>query len=216
VVPDPELGSQQWWDERRQRLLRRRPRAEGLTIERIVEAALHVVDTEGLDELTVRRLADTLSTGSASLYRHVASRDELLVLVVDHVLGEIVLPSAALDPRAKVEWLSAELRRVLIAHPNLLPALTAAPLIGPNAVRGAQNGLCNMLEAGYPAAAAVPAYLAMIDFVLGTVYFDTSRAGQFTVEAVSHGDSHIRPTADDVFTFGLTTLLDGLASRFPG
>src|SRR5436853_107267 len=63
------------------RLARRRPRSEGLTIERIIDEALALVDEEGLDALTVRRLATRLDTGSATLYRHVASRTELLVLM---------------------------------------------------------------------------------------------------------------------------------------
>ena len=215
VGGDPELGVQRWWSEREQRLLRRRPRVDGLTIERIILTALALVDVEGLEALTVRRRADELSTGSASLYRHVSSRDELLVLVVDHVLGEIVLPDVGLSGRAKVEWLSKELRRVLIAHPRLLPALTASPLLGPSAVRGAQNGLGNMLEAGFAPAVAVPAYLAMIDFVLGTVYFDTSRAGQNSSTLLINGDGFDRPSAAEVFEFGLRTFLDGLTHRFP-
>lgn len=215
AATEPELGTSRWWAEREHRLLRRRPRSDGLTIERIVATALALIDSEGLDTLTVRRLAEELSTGSASLYRHVSSRDELLVLVVDHVLGEIELPSVGLTGRAKVEWLSTELRRVLIAHPMLLPALAASPLVGPNALRGARNGLGNLIEAGYAPETAVPAYLAMIDYVLGTVYFDTSRAGQDSTMLPLHGEGFVRPSAAQVFQFGLRTFLDGLAVRFP-
>jgi AcrR family transcriptional regulator len=225
-------GSASWWRERQARETRRRPRVDGLTIERIIEAAIAVVDAEGLDVLTVRRLADDLATGSASLYRHVASRDELLVLMVDHVLGEVRLPHVDLGGRRKVEWLSGELRRVLVNHANLLPALTASPLLGPNAMRGAENGLANLLEAGFEPDAAVPAYLALIDYVLGTVYFDTSRAGRGStrdrgstdlIAALpddgfpllrAHEASFALPSVDEVFTFGLTTFLDGLESRF--
>ena len=95
-------GSAGWWLERRARDDRRRPRVDGLSIERMIITAIAVVDDEGLDALTVRRLAADLETGSASLYRHVASRDELLVLMVDHVLGEIVFPDEHLPARARV------------------------------------------------------------------------------------------------------------------
>ena len=229
------VGSARWWVERQARDGRRRPRADGLSIERIISAAVRLVDAEGLEALTVRRLADDLATGSASLYRHVASRDELLVLMVDHVLGEIRLPDEHWNGRRKVEWLSAELRRVLMAHAPLLPALTAAPLLGPNAMRGAENGLTNLLDAGFAPPAAVPAYLALIDYVLGTVYFDTSRAGRSTRVGPEPGRSDLivalpaegyptlraheaefaLPSVDEVFTFGLTTFLDGLERRFP-
>ena len=202
-------------------------------MERIIAAAIDVVDGDGLDALTVRRLADVLETGSASLYRHVASRDELLVLMVDHVLGEIRFPKRSLSGRARVEGLATELRRVLIDHANLLPALTASPLLGPNAMRGAEIGLADMLEVGFDPVAAVPGYLALIDYVLGTVYFDTSSAGQGTraaserrelIEALptesfptlrANEVEFATPSVDEVFTFGLVTFLDGLEARFP-
>jgi len=229
------IGSADWWRDQRARQVRRRPRADGLTIGRITEVALKVVDQDGLDALTVRRLADDLGTGSASLYRHIASRDELLVLLVDHVLGEIQFRPGELEGRAMVEWLAWELRRVLTAHSNLLPALAASPLLGPNALSGAETGLVHLLEAGYEPAVAVPAYLALIDYVLGTVYFDTSRAGRGPGPVDPKGTAElfealpaegfptlrsneaelIGATVDDVFRFGLTTFLDGLAHRFP-
>jgi AcrR family transcriptional regulator len=227
-------GSATWWLERHARAARRRPRTDGLSTERIIAAALELVDNEGLDALTVRRLADHLATGSASLYRHVASRDELLVLLVDHVIGEVVYPPEGIRGRAKVEVLSIELRRVLMDHANLVPALTASPLLGPNSMRGTEAGLTGLIEAGYPADVAVPAYLALVDYVLGTVFFDTSSAGRATGEGDSgsgdlmaelpeerfptlrtHRDEFVRPSIDDVFAFGLTTFLDGLERRLP-
>jgi AcrR family transcriptional regulator len=229
--PPPVPGTAGWWRGRQARDARRRPRTDGLTIERIIGAALALVDVEGLEALTVRRLAEDLATGSASLYRHVASRDELLVLLVDHVIGEVRFPPAERGGRQKVEILSAELRRVLMAHANLLPALTAAPLLGPNAMRGAEHGLANLLEAGFEPAVAVPAYFALIDYVLGTVYFDTSSAGRGSRAGTARtsliaalpddGFPTLRaneamfsvPSVDEVFLFGLSAFLDGLEAR---
>ena len=233
LTGEGEPGSAAWWRERQARDGRRRPRADGLSVEGIIAAALAVVDGDGLDALTVRRLADDLQTGSASLYRHFASRDELLVLLVDHVIGEVDMPPAGLDGRTKTELLAGELRRALMAHPNLLPALTASPLLGPNAMVGSEMALTNLLDAGFDPAAAVPAYLALIDYVLGTVYFDTSSAGrdlmgpdaraellsglpvEMAAELTSNQPVFDIMSADGVFTFGLTTFLDGLECRFP-
>ena len=207
-----EVGSAQWWADWAERTSSRRPRADGLTSDRLIACALLLIDTEGLEALTVRRLAADLSTGSASLYRHVNSREELLVLLVDHVLGAIQLPDARLDGRTRVELLAAELRRVLLAHPNLLPALAASPLLGPNATRGAEFGLTSMLDAGHGPGPATAGYLAMIDYILGTVYFDTSRAGRTLPDQL--GDVAV-PNPDEVFAFGVTAFLDGLQARFP-
>lgn len=211
------VGSLGWWTERDERLRRRRPRVDGLTIEAIIDAAVTVIDADGLDALTMRRLADELSTGSASLYRHVASRDELIVLAIDHVIGEVEPPPSDLDGRQRVEWLAHELRRVLLTHPNLLGALTAAPLIGPNARTGTQMALESLLAAGFTPDIAVPAYLALIDYVVGSVSFDTDgqrdRPSTRHWSAASSDGTMDAPPADEVFAFGLTSFLDGLELR---
>lgn len=224
----PPVGSLAWWAEREERLRRRRPRVDGLTVEAIITAALTVIDTDGIDALTMRRLADELSTGSASLYRHVASRDELVVLAIDQVIGEVALPPDDLDGRHRVEWLAHELRRVLLTHPNLLGSLAIAPLVGPNARRGSQTALESLLAAGFPLEVAIPAYLALIDYVIGSVSFDAGRGPRPGRDRPGHDRASIRhwseassdgtmdaPAADEVFAFGLATFLDGLELRRP-
>lgn len=211
-VEQTEPGSAAWWEAHAQRLERRRPRAGGLTVERIVDEALALVDREGIDSLTVRRLAERLGTSSATLYRHVASVEELRVLVTDRVLGEIELPDDARPARERVLHLAAELRRVLREHPDVVPALRAGPLLGPNAMRGAERGFTDLLATGVPAEVAIPGYLAMIDFVLGSVFFDSCGAaarhrtrGQLSAIAPTDGI-----TSDSVFSFAAETFLDGL------
>ncbi|HEY8526584.1 MAG TPA: TetR/AcrR family transcriptional regulator [Acidimicrobiales bacterium] len=219
------VGSAVWWRQWHERQARRRPRADGLTVERILAVSLAIVDAEGLDALTVRRIADELGTGSATLYRHVTSREELLELLVDHVIGDVRQPPAELGWRAKVERLATELRRVLIEHAGLVPALATSPLLGPNAMRGADRGLASLLEGGFPPKVAVLAYRSLLDYVLGTVFFDTSRVGRrrrhvrdaladdpFLVAPAlrAHDEAIGATTNEDVFRFGLRALLDGI------
>lgn len=205
--PVPEPGSSEWWSAHADRLARRRPRAGGLTIERIVDAAVAIIDEEGLEALTVRNLAARFGTSSATLYRHVASVEELRVLVIDRVLGEVRPPDADLAPREKVMALGLELRRVLAAHPEVVPALRAAPLLGPNAQRDAELGFACLLEMGFDERVAVPAYMALVDFVLGGVFFDSASGGHG--RDGRHGDL----TGDDVARFGLDVFLTGLIER---
>lgn len=194
----PAPGTPAWWRRHEERQGRRRPHTDGLTLEVVLAEALALVDAEGLDALTVRALAARLSTGSSTLYRHVASRDELLVLLVDAVLGEVRLPDPRLPGRVRVEQLSGELRRVLRSHPHVVPALSGSPILGPNATRAAACGLDNLLAAGHGPDRARTAYLALLDYVLGSVAFDAA------------ADPSGGTGSDDVFAFGLRTFLDGL------
>ncbi len=81
----------------------RRPRKAAtprrpLTQEAIVETAIRVLDAEGLEAVTMRRVAQELGTGPASLYAHVSGKEELRELMLDRVAAEIKLPSPI--PRA--------------------------------------------------------------------------------------------------------------------
>lgn len=148
----------------------------------------------------MRALAERLETASSSLYRHVASRDELLVLVVDRLLGEVPLAvDEALAPRARVERLAHDLRAVLMAHPHVVPALRTAPLTGPQVQRASDHGLGLLADAGFPAEVAVPGFLALLDYVLGSVLFDSADSAGLDDQ-----------TSETVFAFGLTTFLLGL------
>lgn len=223
-------GSAPWWEAHAARLERRRPRAGGLTVEQIVDAALGLADTKGYEALTVRNLANELGTSSATLYRHVASVDELLVLVLDRVLGEIELPDPSVNARQRVVHLSMELRRVLRDHPGVLPALRAAPMLGPNGRRSAEAGLANLLAMDLPQDVAVAGYLALIDLVLGSVFFDTAGARRRHDHPADADDPSVMPlgrdsafalsrrslddaTSDSVFSVALDVFLDGLEAR---
>jgi AcrR family transcriptional regulator len=219
TVEDVEPGSASWWEAHTERLRRRRPRAGGLTVERIVDEAIDLMDAEGLDALTVRTLTARLGTSSATLYRHVASVEELLVLVIDRVLGDIELPRPERSGRERTIDLAVAFRRVLLEHPGVVPALRAAPLLGPNAMRSATNGMTNLVAAGYPPAVAVQGYLAIVDYILGSAFFDTAgvaerrddRAGSPAPSVFeAHRAALDGVASEDVFRFAIVAFLDGL------
>jgi AcrR family transcriptional regulator len=91
--PEPQIAPPPW-----QRLPDRqgRRRREPISREAIVAAAIRLLDREGLAALSMRRLAEELGTGAASLYWHVGSKDGLLDLVFDELIGEEQVPGA--DP----------------------------------------------------------------------------------------------------------------------
>lgn len=178
-------GSAAWWAQRRAAAERpRRPRKDGLTLERILDAALAIVDTEGLAALTMRRLADDLDTSHPSLYRHVESHQEIVVLLVDRVLGRVALdePDGATDPRARAEHALRRYRAVLLEHPALTPAFLQGQLLGPNALARREEGLRLLLEVGASPELAANAYLTLTHFTITSAVFEASGAGRSAAE----------------------------------
>src|SRR5689334_11469949 len=88
AAPDPP-----WWRKRPESARDREP----LTREKIVEAALVLLEREGLQGLSMRKLAQELGTGAASLYWHVGDKEQLLSLLLDRIVGEseVVEPDPA-------------------------------------------------------------------------------------------------------------------------
>ncbi|MBC3841712.1 TetR/AcrR family transcriptional regulator [Streptacidiphilus sp. 4-A2] len=105
----------------------RQPRRRALGREAIVEVALGVVDAEGMDALSMRRVAQELNTGAASLYAHVSGKEELVELVLDRVYADLVHPVPdSGDWRAQLKDFLKQARDNLVAHNDLARAALAS------------------------------------------------------------------------------------------
>ncbi|PBC67451.1 TetR family transcriptional regulator [Streptomyces sp. TLI_235] len=224
-------GSAAWWRQRYAERDRRRPRAGGLSLAAITGAALEIADGEGLEALTMRHLADRLGTRHTSLYRHVASREELLVELVDRVLAEVRLPEQAADWRPALAAGAREFRRVLRGHPAVAPLFVAGQLLGPNALRAREHALGLLIGAGWPPPTAVHIYLTVMHFVIGAAQMDAGGAARTAEERAAmaelfaglpadthpvvrrHAELLNAPDSDQEFDFGLQALLDGFGRR---
>ncbi len=102
---------------------RRRPLSE----ERIVDAALRIVDRRGLEALTMRAVGAALGYEAMSLYKHVANKQELVDLVAERVAGELVAPEVGAPWADRLRHVAGEWRRVALAHPHVFPLLATAP-----------------------------------------------------------------------------------------
>jgi AcrR family transcriptional regulator len=112
----------------------RKPR---FTRDDIAAAAIRIADAEGFEAVSMRRLAAELDAGTMSLYHYVRTKDELLTLVVDALMGEVVLPPGQRLPRewrAAITLIAKRTRDALSRHPWILD-ITDDPNIGPNAMR---------------------------------------------------------------------------------
>ncbi|MFF4922859.1 TetR/AcrR family transcriptional regulator [Kitasatospora sp. NPDC001261] len=211
-----------------------RPRTPLLSRERIVAAALRLIDDEGLDALSTRRLASELSVSGPSLYNHFATKDELLDAVVDSVIGEVDLSMFGTTgvagagggswPEALRDW-ARSYRAALAAHPNIVPVLAQGPGRRPNALRLADAVFGHLVESGWPRGQATRIGALMRYFVTGSAL--ASFAAGFPADAEVYdaadyphlGEAHRlaghRGTVDEgAFETGLEALLDGLALRY--
>lgn len=141
----PEVPTPAWRTARKPARGARKP---PVTVDAIVDAALEIVDAEGLDALSMRRVAQKLDTGAATLYAHVQNKEDLLELVVDRVNGEVRFPSP--DPEQWEGQILDTMRRVrdvYASHRDLAKANFGRVPTLPNSL-AAIEGMLGLLRAG--------------------------------------------------------------------
>lgn len=151
VIPPPPWAREQG--------TRRAGRADkpALSREAIAETALRVIDEEGFEALSMRRVAQEFGTGAASLYAYVASKDELLDLVIDRVMADGLVSEAESEPDPDVDrWIEQikDMMRawygVLTSHRDLAKAFVGRIPFGPNGLRNVENMLRLLRAHGLP------------------------------------------------------------------
>lgn len=139
-----------------------------LTREDIVRAAMRLADSEGLDGLSMRRLAEALGVTPMALYRHVSNKDEILAEVVGAVLRGAGLPDVGAGDWAG--WLAAaahQLRTLLVEHPGALGVFCREPVTTPAAAARLAEGLERLQAAGFGTDEAARAYAAVHTYTIG-------------------------------------------------
>ena len=154
-------------DADRPRRSRGRP---ALPMDRILVAAVELVDEQGPEALSMRSLAQRLESGTATLYRHFSNRSQLVSLVIDHILGEVDLDAAQL---AALSWQDActlfaqHMFGALSRHGSVAPLLIDYTPMGPNALANRERCLAILLDNGFRPAIAARAYATLARYVLG-------------------------------------------------
>lgn len=179
-----------------------------LTRERVCREALALVDEEGLDALSMRRLAARLGCEAMSLYRHVRDKADLLDALHAAVLGSLRPPPGlrAGDWRALLGGLARTLRAALMAHPNVVPLFATRPVRAPEALAPIAVVWAALGEAGFSQRDAEKAIITVGVFTIGCVLAETQGAPA-GVEFAPR-----QPGAAE-FRFGLTALLDGMEHK---
>lgn len=226
-MADRDPADPPWWTPSKP------PRRHGLSRAVIVEAGLRVLRKEGIDALSMRRIATELDTGPASLYAHVANKDELLELVFDEVVGDVPLPEV--DParwRELVTRLWADSHDTMVRNGDIVRFTLGRVPVGPNSMRLADVTMALLLAGGVPRQAVawavdvVGSYVAAcaVEVALRSdeqataefyeryaAYFAGLPAQRFPVVT---GLADVLTAGDDVarFRFGLELLVGGLAA----
>jgi AcrR family transcriptional regulator len=207
-----------------------------MPVDRIIDAAVELVDEVGPGEFSMRLLAQRLQSSTATLYRHFAGKDEILVQVVDHVLGEVPrhFPHIA-DTSSWQERLvaSAEaLFRTLRKHPKVVSLFDNHIPLGPRALAGREAAIGIMLAGGFSPEVAARAYTAVAHYVIGFAiqlpaagtagrketqdlrdFYSSLDPARYPATVTSA--SFLPSSLDDEFHFGLQLLVDGLANHLP-
>jgi AcrR family transcriptional regulator len=164
----------------------RRPR---FTRDEIAAAALSIADREGFEAVSMRRLARELGSGTMSLYHYLRTRDDLLALMDDALMGELIVPDDEL-PTGWREALSAIARRTRDAwarHPWAIEALRGAHF-GPNNMKHVEQSLAAVSDAGLDAIGQLEVIGMVDDYVLGFWIREGAVRTAFDEDGTAEGD----------------------------
>ncbi|MFJ5553151.1 TetR/AcrR family transcriptional regulator [Streptomyces sp. NPDC093225] len=204
-----------------------RPRKPLLSRDRIVETAGALVDAEGLEALSTRRLAAALGVSGPSLYNHFRTKDEILDAVADAVSARVDLSvfEDGRDWREALHAWAVSYRRALADHPNIVPVLARGPGRRPAGLRVADAVFGAMTDAGWPPAQATRIGALMRYFVMGSALgsfaqgFVDDRAAYDPADYPHLGQAHLlaergHEIDEGAFETGLRALLDGLSVQY--
>lgn len=146
-----------------------------ITRELVLSTALELIDRDGADALSMRRLGAALDRDPMILYRHAPGKAELLDGVVETVLAQLSVDSADPDWTAQLRGVARDYRALALAHPNVVPLLVTRPLATPLALRPRgtlrplEDVLALLTRAGFSGPDALHIYRALFGFLNGHV-----------------------------------------------
>lgn len=144
-------------------------RAAALSRDEIVRAAIKVADAKGADAVSMRRIARELNAGTMSLYWHIASKDELLDLMIDSVQGGRQVPEPSGDWRQDMHAVAHNIRASLHQHPWMMDFMGGRPPAGPKSLRNVERALASFDGLGLDSGTAIDIVSTVGTYVMGAV-----------------------------------------------
>jgi TetR/AcrR family tetracycline transcriptional repressor len=197
----------------------------------VVAAALKVVEAEGGEALTMRRVADEIGVSASSLYGYVANKEELVQLVLEQIMTEIPMPRPGADWQDMLRSWARDTLAIFLRHPGVAGLTLGRVPFGPNLLQGMERMLASLRSAG------MPDQVAAFAGDLGSLYVaafaheqdvtPVAEPGDFAAQAgawlkslprdefpntVALADQIVAGASSDRFEWGLDVLIRGLAS----
>ncbi|MEM9458184.1 MAG: TetR/AcrR family transcriptional regulator C-terminal domain-containing protein [Myxococcota bacterium] len=198
------------------------PRPKKLSRDKILDAAIELIDAEGLEALSMRRLGERLGVEAMSLYRHVRNKAALLDAVHDALLGRMRIEPSDGGWDAQLRQIARAFRALLREHAAALPMFATRTATGPQALAQVEAGLAILHRAGLCPARAMSTFQVIFAYVVGHSMFTYAPAAA-TGGTVDYGSlpadqfMHLRriaedpmPDAEQQFEQGLDLLIEGL------
>ena len=171
-------------------------RKPGLSRDSILDAAIELLDRDGLDALSMRKLGTALGVEAMSLYNHVPSKDALLDGIHERILLSLDPPPNARSWQAFVRHQAHALHRALLAHPHAIPLFATRPAATPAATSRLERYLDVLMRAGFKDADAISIIQLVAQLVVGHAMWENSvdvvgvshdRELELGIDALVHG-----------------------------
>jgi AcrR family transcriptional regulator len=213
-----------------------RGRRAGLTRERILDAAVELIDRDGVEGFSVRRLAGGLGVDPMSLYNHVANKDDILDGVVESVMSELSLAHDPADTwQQQVRTSAGAFRQVALAHPNVAIVMLTRRVLTEEPLRLLREAVSPALALGLPIDEAIDVVRTFTAFLTGSILRELGSGMTLAVadpELVRQRVEDVERSSDDVlagaahsiaeidhealFDYGVELFIAGLAARGAG
>lgn len=204
-----------------------RPLNRVLSQEAITQAALTLIETRGYEGLTMSCLARALKVAPSSLYNHVESKGDVLILLQDHLMTQVDVSGFEAEQwEQAVRRFAWSYRDVFTRHTPLIPVIAVLPVSGAPQTLAVYEAVTRGFEhAEWPEPLIVPAIIALESFIFGSAFDATApetifESGQlaghyprFTAAVAALKDTADRRQADVAFEMGLDALILGLQAR---
>ncbi len=194
---------------------RTKPRRQPLSRERVLQAALRLVDKAGVESLSMRGLAQTLGVEAMSLYKHVANKDEILDGLVDLVVAEIELPPAGSEWRSAMRERAISARQVFLRHPWAAVLMESRLNQSPVRLNYVNSVLGLLRQGAFSVPMAYRAFLLIDSYLYGFIMqevnwpFEEADIGQVAEEMTAQLTPQDYPHLMEAMGYVMTTSVEG-------